>query len=120
GRPDTDRIAGRIHQSRTLERHLDVAHVLRRVAARDLLVGQDFTRERVGPRKGRYGRRGAPHDLELRDRLYGRRALFPDFRDEGRLPDLCRLLVVDVAVDPLMHALGPEGLEARIEFAADG
>src|SRR5690606_1551066 len=97
-----------------------MADVLRRAAAGDPLIDHDLGRERIracvdGGARSRVARDPDPSDLP---RL-ALAALGLELRPDGLAPRLGRLLVIDVAIDAVVHALRAERLEPRVERAPD-
>src|SRR5690606_24048403 len=103
-RPDADGVTGEIAETRLLERELYVAHVLRRLTARDLLIDQHFGGKRSrSSMPGGFSRpmgRVQARNGELR--LFRRFRL--DLRDDAFTPGVGNILEIDVAIGPIMYS----------------
>src|SRR5690606_19681442 len=115
-----ERVAGLIVNMRSLERELDVPHVLRRAARRDALIDEHLGAERILARMRARGRARRPREPQglrcLGASVRGGDNLGGGFRDDGVHPPGRGRLEVDVALDACFETLRTERFELLVEL----
>ncbi len=121
-RQDAQRVAGLEDEARALEPDLDVADLLAGAPAGDGEVLQNRRRERpsfvIGRRRldGPPGQH-EPRDVGVRTLVLRGHHLLAQALEDGTAPRLGRLLVVDVALDPVLQAGAAQLLEPAVDLA---